>query len=112
MPDGVLVPEFKRWFEEDHKRLKPPIAESGPPAPNSKFDKDIFDRWRSAKIVEYADLLAWRARLGPQEKKEWPKSKLGRQIGRDTSKDVNTTDRILKQAIACCHRSARRSSMN
>jgi hypothetical protein len=100
MPDALLVTEFERWLEEVRKQLNPPITKPGPPSLNAKFDPNKFDAWRSTKIVEFADLLAWRATLPAHEQDEWKPAELGRSIGRNSSKDVNITTRILKQALA------------
>jgi hypothetical protein len=100
MPDADLVTEFERWLEEVRKQLKLPVAKPGQPSLNAKFDPKKFDAWRSTKIVEFADLLAWRATLPAHEQGEWKPAKLGRSIGRNSSKDVNMTTRILKQALA------------
>jgi hypothetical protein len=57
-PDAIIHAEFKRWLAEVRTHIKLPIAKSGRHALNSKFDKNKFDAWRSAGIVQFADLLA------------------------------------------------------
>jgi hypothetical protein len=100
MPDAFIRAEFKRWLEEVRKQLKLPVAKPGKYALKSKFDQHKFAAWRCAKIVEFADLLEWHATLAASEQKQWRKSVLGREIGRNSSKDVNTTERILRRALA------------
>ena len=100
MPDALLVAEFERWLEEVRKQLKPPVAKPGRRARNAKFDPIKFGTWRSTKIVEFADLLAWHTTLPAHEQREWKPARLGRFIGRNSSKDVNMTRRILKRALA------------
>ncbi|MGD0186964.1 MAG: hypothetical protein ABSC25_17160 [Roseiarcus sp.] len=100
MPDAMICAEFERWLEEVRKQIKPHVAKPGQRTRNSKFDKTKFWTWADVRIVQFADLLAWRATLDPIQRKKYKKSDLGRWIGRYSSKDVNTTERMLKRALA------------
>ena len=99
-PDAIIKAEFERWLEEVRKQVKSHVANPGPRALNSKFDKKKFGTWQSVRVVQFVDALAWRATLDPLDRKNYPNSVLGRSIGRHSSKDVNTTVRVTKRALA------------
>lgn len=100
MPDALLVAEFDRWLQEARAQIALPIKKRGPRSANTKFDRIIFFSWIDLKLVEFADLLAWRSMLSPADKVGFSDAALGLIIGRNSSKDVNTTRRVLKQALA------------
>ena len=99
-PDAIIYAQFDRWLEEVRKQFKPHVAKPGQHAPNGEFDKKKFRSWQSVGVVPFVDLLTWRAKLDPIEQKKFLKSDLGWWIGRFTSKDVNTTERITEKALA------------
>jgi hypothetical protein len=100
MPDAILHAEFDRWLTQVRNQLPSPIKMRGTPSSNAKFNETKFEVWRETKIIEFADLLAWRATLDESERKKYRKSTLGRWIERYNSKDVNTTERLLRSALA------------
>jgi hypothetical protein len=100
MPDALLNSEFDRWLEEGRKQVGSPVVKPGRGSSNGLFDETKFKDWRDTRIVEFADLLAWRPKLDPVERKNYPKSTLGEWIERYSPKDVNTTERVLKKALA------------
>jgi hypothetical protein len=100
-PDAIITAQFERWREEVRKQIKAPVAKPGQRAPNGIFDDKKFGIWMSVSVVQFVDLLAWRATLAPSKKKEVLKSDLGRWIGRNSSKAVHTTESITKKALAC-----------
>ena len=100
MPDKLLNAEFNRWLEEVRKQIKLPVAKPGRRGLNAQFDETKFNVWRETGIIEFADLLVWRATYGDAGKNEPSKSQLGSWIDRHTPKDVHTTERTLKAALA------------
>ena len=82
MPDANIHAEFKQWLEEVRKQIMPPVAKPGQYALNSEFDTRKFGTWQSEGIIQFADLLAWRATLGPLEAKRYPDWLLGRWLKR------------------------------
>jgi hypothetical protein len=101
MPNAILRREFDRWLAEVRKQLSSPVVKPGRGAFNDLFDDIKFRHWRNTKIVEFIELLAWRGELGSSARKGLPESTLGGWINRHTSKDVNTTKRVLRAALAC-----------
>lgn len=99
-PDAILHAQFTTWLQEVRKQIKPSVTKPGKYALNSEFDKATFLVWQDVGIVQLAGLLAWKQTLGAADRKHYPRSLLGEWIGRSTSKDVNTTERILKRALA------------
>lgn len=100
MPDAYIFEQFERWLEEVRKQVKPHVAKPGKRKPNAYFDGRTFANWRIVKIVEFAELLAWRATLPLSEQKKHLDAALGREIGRNCSKDVNVTMHALRKALA------------
>ena len=100
MPDANIHAEFKQWLEEVRKQIMPPVAKPGQYALNSEFDTRKFGTWQSEGIIQFADLLAWRATLGPLEAKRYPDWLLGRWLKRETPKNVSVTKATLKKALA------------
>ena len=75
-PDKVIRHEFERMLKKARKRFRPPASKPGRWAMNACFDDRVFKKWRNDRIVQLADLLAWRSTLSPSEKAAGPNSVL------------------------------------
>jgi hypothetical protein len=60
-PDDVIMHEFKRILRGVRGRCPAPVRQPGRQVLNGRFKKEQFTTWRNYKILELADLLAWRA---------------------------------------------------
>ena len=100
MPDAFINAEFRRFLEIARAHVRSPVVMSGPAARNGKFARITYDRWKSLKIVEFCELLAWRAQQPELERKKIKDAMLGRWIGRDSSKELSVTKNALKKALA------------
>jgi hypothetical protein len=101
MPDACLHRDFDRWLAEMRKQLKSPIAKSGRGRFNGEFGETKFKAWRSTKIIEFANVLAWDAQRNPVARGRLSESTLGGWIKRHTPKDVNVTKKALEDALRC-----------
>jgi hypothetical protein len=99
-PDTVILAQFKRQLEKARNLFPAPVAKRGRHAPNSIFDTDTFEKWRREKIVQFADLIAWKATLSACEQAAYTDKLLGTWLDRHTSKDVSVTRRTLRMALA------------
>ena len=102
-PDKVIRHEFERMLKKARKRFKPPASKPGRWAMNACFDDRVFKKWRNDRIVQLADLLAWRSTLSPSEKARWSQQRLGQQLwkNRDVNdRRVSETKKNLKEALA------------
>lgn len=99
MPDAFINAAFRRFLEIAREQVPSPVVMSGPAARNGRFEK-TYKRWKDLKIVEFCELLAWRAQQPELKRKKIKDAMLGRWIGRHLSKDVSVTRNALKKALA------------
>jgi hypothetical protein len=97
--DGVIVDAVKRELKKARKRFPAPVVKPGRAAPNARFDEFTFKKWRRAKIVALAYLLAWRASLSEQDAKHYPDHVLGKLLGLNEPKDTSDAKKTLKEAL-------------
>ena len=98
-PDSIILSEVKLWLSEIRKHLKPPVAKRGRYQLNSAFDATTFSKWRVAKIVEFAELLAWRATLDANVQSQIPDHLLGAHAGLADAKATSNARKVLKEAL-------------
>jgi hypothetical protein len=60
-PDDVIIQEFKRILSAARERHPAPVKQPGPQVLKGRFKNPQFSTWRNYKILEFADLLAWKA---------------------------------------------------
>jgi Family of unknown function (DUF6387) len=61
-PDDVIIHEFKKILSGARKRCPAPVKQRGPQVLKGRFKaEEQFTTWRNYKILEFAELLAWRA---------------------------------------------------
>jgi hypothetical protein len=99
-PDEVIQSELKLWLKEVRKYVKPPVAKRGQYALNYCYDEDTFAKWRADKIVEFAELLAWRATLDEQTKRRYREHVLGEWVGKESARTTSEAKATLKRALA------------
>ncbi|HEV2363977.1 MAG TPA: hypothetical protein VGS12_07230 [Caulobacteraceae bacterium] len=61
-PDEIIVEGFKQLLQATRKAHPGLVSLPGPKALNSRATAAVFERWRSARIVEVAELEWWRRR--------------------------------------------------
>lgn len=98
--DGVIIEAVKRELKNARKSFAAPITKPGRRAPNARFDEFTFKKWRRAKIVPLAYLLAWRAALSAKDAKRYPDHELGALLELDEPKDTSEAKTTLKNALA------------
>ena len=59
----IIFSNSSDGLEEVRKQVKPHVAKPGKQSPNAYFDGSTFANMAHRKIVEFAELLAWRATL-------------------------------------------------
>jgi hypothetical protein len=59
-PDDVIIQEFKKVLSAARKRCPAPVKQRGPQVLKGRYKDEQFSTWRSYRILELADLLAWR----------------------------------------------------
>jgi hypothetical protein len=96
-PEQVIVAQFKRTLREALDKYPQPLRKPGPHAANYFFDERIFKRWCNARIVEFADRLAWNAKLG----KPCSETRLGATFLKHRDKyETARVKKMLMRAIA------------
>jgi hypothetical protein len=60
-PDDVIIHEFKKILSGARERCPAPVKQRGHQVLKGRFKAEQFSTWRNYKILELADLLAWRA---------------------------------------------------
>ena len=68
MSDEALTEMFHLWLTIARKQVPSPHSTRGPKALNTYLDKRTFAGWRNARIVEYAYLSIWSAKLSSDER--------------------------------------------
>jgi hypothetical protein len=83
-------------------RFPPPIAKPGPQASNTRFDQDTFSSWINWRIVQMAELFAWRGTLDAGEAKKFLDWVIGEWMWGEKSSPRKTSEakNVLKLAIA------------
>jgi hypothetical protein len=99
-PDAVILQEFRRTLKCVREHFPPPRAKPGRRAANSYIDEATFRLWIDARIVELADLLAWRTTLDRQTAAIYPDHVLGKWLGKPDAKATSETKSMLKRALA------------
>lgn len=99
-PDAVLKKQFDNWLAKKRREFPAPVAKRGPAALNGQFGTAQFRNWRDLRIVEYAALLVWRARLPEAKRKLVTLTVIGAWTERHGSNDRKRTFDALKDAMA------------
>jgi hypothetical protein len=81
-PDGVIRDEFEKALRAAREKYPSPVLKRGPQALNASFGEQKFSTWKSHKILQLADLLAWKAR----KKINVSEAELGSWLGFDKKK--------------------------
>ena len=96
-PERDILVLFKRKLREALDKYPQPLRKPGPRAANYCFDGRQFERWRNARIVEFADLLAWNAK----SEKRYSEAKLGATFLQHRDKyETSRVKKMLMRAIA------------
>lgn len=98
-PDELILEAVKRELE---KRINSsaPVRNPGRHALSRYFDRYTFDKWQNNRIVELAELFAWRSKLAAEKKRLYPNCVLGDWSNKDANQ-TNRAKKVLKDAIAC-----------
>jgi hypothetical protein len=101
----VIRERFESALAELRDRFPPPIAKPGPHATNNVIDQDTFSSWIKWRIVQLAELFAWRATLDAEEAKKFLDWVIGIWMWGDESEPRKVSDakNVLKRAIASRH---------
>lgn len=103
-PDAVIIAAVKAALLDARKMHPAPVTRPGKPALGSKFDKTKFASWRKHKIVQLADLLAWREREKRHDNGSIiRKADIGRWLfpfPNNPTKCVEDAEMVLRQALA------------
>jgi len=103
-PDGVIIRKVKEALLLARKSYPIPISKPGRKSANTVFTKRQISSWLSHKLVELCELDNWRAELRSKKERPLPTdADFGRWLFAtysDSSKEVVTARRLLKQAIA------------
>jgi hypothetical protein len=101
-PDDVIIHEFKKILSGARERCPAPVKQRGPQVLNGRFeDAAQFSTWRRYRILEVAELLAWRA----YDKVDATDVQLGRLLGRGNvnlefdKKGIELAKKELRKAI-------------
>ena len=101
--DATIMAEFACVLRGAREQVPPPVVKRGKQTLKGLFDKGTaFKTWRQHKIVELADLFAWRATLSPEIARHYPDHKLGEDFLHFVSNPRNETNmakRVLKTAL-------------
>lgn len=100
--DNTILTDLRRTLRAVRKYYNP-IASPGRYSVNSRFDERTFKRWREHRLIEFANLLAWRAQRLAQDKSAkitndfiadllWKKY-------RDPHKKFNDVIKVLRKAL-------------
>jgi hypothetical protein len=98
-PDELILEAVKRELEK-RKNSSAPVRKPGRHALSRYFDRYTFDKWQNNRIVELAELLAWRSKLAAGKKRLYPNCVLGDWLNKDANQ-TNKAKEVLKGAIAC-----------
>jgi hypothetical protein len=110
-PDALILERVKATLKEARKSHPISTSKPGRKAANARYDERTFAHWLSLKIVQLAELWAWRNRLDEKEQKRFPNAALGSWLDFDdkkTSQAVSLMWRVInddfralnKQAVA------------
>jgi hypothetical protein len=100
-PDDVIIREFKKILSGARERCPAPVKQRGRQVFNGRF-KEPFSTWRNYRILEVAELLAWRA----YDKVDATDVQLGRLLGLGNvnlefdKKGIELAKKELSKAIA------------
>lgn len=101
-PDEVISEQFRRGLIDARKQFPVPFnKKSGKQTkPNSLIGDDTFESWIKAKIVPFADLLAWRATLDQRDQKATTRILMCEWLFEDQDKvKIHAVEDKLKEAI-------------
>ena len=93
-PDGVIRDEFEKALRAARENYPSLVLKRGPQALNASFGEQKFSTWKSHKILQLADLLAWKAR----EKINVSEAELGSWLGFDKKK-TELAKKLLYDAL-------------
>lgn len=97
-PDELILEAVKRELEK-RKHSSAPVRKPGRHALSRYFDRYTFDKWQNNRIVELAELLAWRSKLAAEKKRLYPNCVFGEWLNKDANQ-TNKAKGVLKDAIA------------
>jgi hypothetical protein len=102
-PGKVIREQIDVFIAQLRDRFPPPIKKPGPPAPNTRIDQRTFSSWSNWRIVQLAELFAWRATLDDEEAKEFPDWVIGEWMwdeDEEIPRKTSDAKKRLKEAIA------------
>ncbi len=97
-PDDVILRQVKEALKQWRKKHPFSVSPSGRKAPNAIFDETTFAVWRSHKIVQLGELIAWREGLRVGGQKTFPNAALGSWLDFDDKK-TSKAFKLLKRAL-------------
>ena len=101
-PDGTIRDQLEEALRAGRAKYPPPVRKRGPQALNARFGDQKFYMWRRYKILQLADLLAWRN----GQKDKITAAQMGRWLGfdegrtaKESAKEVELAKKTLEEAL-------------